>query len=54
MEEIVDAVTLEKYFKEHPEEEQEFLEEMERLYWLNEQLDYPDHEFMKGASYATA
>ena len=50
---LIDALTLEQKKKKHPEEEKEFLEEMERLRFNNEQLDYPDHEFMKGASYAT-
>lgn len=49
---LIDALTLEQYFKKHPDEEREFLEEMERLRFHNEQLDFPDHEFIEGASYA--
>lgn len=53
MTEVIDALTLEEYFKEHPEEEQEFFEEMERLRMENDPIyDYPDHEFQQGASYA--
>lgn len=37
---------LDKYFAEHPEEEEEFIEEMERLYGMDEVIDYPDHEWM--------
>ena len=33
---------LEEYFKEHPEEEEEFLEEIIRLHANDEPVDYPE------------
>lgn len=33
---------LEEYFKEHPEEEEEFLEEIIRLHANDEPIDYPE------------
>lgn len=32
----------EDYFAEHPEEEEEFIEEMERLYHFDNLIDYPE------------
>ena len=34
--------TLEEYFADHPEEEQEFIDEMARLQWNDEVLDFPE------------
>ena len=34
--------SLEEYFKKHPDEENEFVEEMARLYYLNDPIDYPE------------
>lgn len=34
---------LEEYFKEHPEEEEEFIEEMARLHYNDEIIDYPEY-----------
>lgn len=42
----MDYDELEKYFKEHPEEEQEFIDEMERLHFNDEPIDYPDHQWI--------
>ena len=44
---------LEKYFKEHPEEEEEFIREMERLYFHEDPVEIPEewplHEWLKGS-----
>ena len=40
-------VNIEDYFKEHPDEEEEFIEEMARLY--SETIDYPEDWNLKGA-----
>ena len=37
-----DYVDLEEYSKEHPEEEAEFIEEMYRLSYIDEIIDYPE------------
>ena len=42
-------VNIEDYFKEHPEEEDEFIEEMTRLSSYNEPIDYPEDWNLKGA-----
>jgi hypothetical protein len=48
--ELIDGLTLDEYFKAHPDEEQEFIDEMARLHdFSDEVLDYPDHEWLEYA-----
>ena len=45
--------TIEDYFNEHPEEEEEFIEEMARLHFYDEPIDYPEDWILRGeAEYA--
>jgi len=42
MDEIFEVEDLDEYFAEHPDEEDEFIEEMARLHANDELIDYPD------------
>ena len=48
MDEYID---LEQYFAEHPEEEDEFIEEMYRLSNMDEVIDYPEDWYVPEAYY---
>lgn len=39
----MDEFDRDEYFKEHPDEEEEFIEEMERLHNLSGPVDYPEY-----------
>lgn len=39
---VWDVLDLEAYFKEHPDEEEEFIEEIARLHMNDETIDYPE------------
>jgi len=48
---LIDNLTLEEYFKAHPDEENEFIDEMARLHANDEIIDYPD-DFESWLEYA--
>ena len=40
---VYEVEDLDEYFAEHPEEEEEFIEEMARLHCNDELIDYPEN-----------